>query len=129
MKLGGTAAAGSAGSQIGTDAWEMAKKIWNKLHPKLSAKEDARIAAEQLAAKPESEARRAVFQEELEILLRENPDLAAAIAQIMQESPFTTAAVQITQTVTHNEGQVIGQMTGGKAIGRVEGTVQGNVSQ
>jgi hypothetical protein len=128
IQAGGTAVVESAGGQIGTDAWETAKKIWDKLHPKLNAKEDARIAAEQLAAKPDSEARKAVFQEELEALLKENPDLAEAIAQIMQESPATTAGVQVTQTVTNNEGQVIGQMTGGKAIGRIDGNVQGNVN-
>ncbi len=127
MKLGEKAAE-SAGSKIGTDTWETAKKIWDKLHPKLEAKEDARIAAEQLAAKPESEARKAVFQEELEALLKENPDLAEAIAQIMQERPSTTAGVQITQTVANNEGQVIGQMTGGKAIGRIDGNVQGGIN-
>lgn len=130
-KLGGIAAesaAESVGSAIGTDTWETAKKVWDKLQPKLNAKEDARIAAEQLAAKPDSAARKAVFQEELEALLKENPDLAEAIAQIMQESSATTAGVQITQTVTNNEGQVIGQMTGGKAIGRIDGNVQGNVN-
>ncbi|MBD2256783.1 hypothetical protein [Pseudanabaena sp. FACHB-2040] len=127
MKLGEKAAE-SAGSQIGPDAWETAKKIWGKLHPKLVAKDDARIAAEQVAAKPESEARKAVFQEELETLLKENPDLEEAIARIMQESPLTTAGVQINQTVTNNEGQVIGQMTGGKAIGRIDGNIQDGVN-
>lgn len=127
IKLGDKAAE-SAGSKIGPDVWEMSKKIWDKLHPKLVAKEDAKIAAEQLAAKPESEARKAVFQEELEALLKENPDLTAAIAQIMQESTSATTGVQINQTVTNNEGQVIGQMTGGKAIGRIDGNVQGGVN-
>lgn len=127
IKLGDKAAE-SAGSKIGPDVWDMSKKIWDKLHPKLVAKEDAKIAAEQLAAKPESEARKAVFQEELEALLKENPDLTAAIAQIMQESAPATTGVQINQTVTNNEGQMIGQMTGGKAIGRVDGNVQGGVN-
>ena len=54
------------GSAIGGDAWNKAKQIWEQLSPKLSAKEDARIAAEQVAAKPESKARQGVFQEELE---------------------------------------------------------------
>jgi hypothetical protein len=44
LELGGTAAAESMGSQIGTNAWETAKKIWHKLSPKLNEKEDARIA-------------------------------------------------------------------------------------
>ena len=127
MKLGGGAAE-SAASKIGEDTWETAKKIWGKLHPTLEAKEDARIAAEQLAAKPESGARKAVFQEELETLLKETPGLAETIAQILQENPAATSGVQINQTVTGNEGQVIGQMTGGKAIGRIDGNIQGGVN-
>lgn len=118
----------SAGSKIGPDTWEMAKKIWAKLHPKLAAKEDAKIAMEQLAAKPESEARKAVFQEELEAIFQEHPDLAATITQLLQESAPTTATVQINQSIDHNEGQVIGQMRGGKAIGRVDGNIQGDVN-
>lgn len=132
MKLGGTAAgkvAESAGSAIGPDAWETAKKIWNKLQPKLVAKEDAKIAAEQLAAKPESEARKAVFQEELEALLKENPDLAETISQIIQESPTSTTGTQINQTVANNDGQVMGQMMGGSAIGQFRGSVQGGINQ
>lgn len=123
MKLGEKAAE-SASSKIGTDAWETAKKIWEKLHPKLEAKDDARAAAEQVAAKPESGDRKAVFQEELETLLKDNPDLAKAIAQIMAESsPSGTSGLQINQTVTGNENQAIGQVTGGKVFGGVTGNV------
>ena len=110
---------------IGEDAWNKAKQIWEKLSPKLEAKEDARIAAEQVAAKPESQARQAVFQEELEALLKENPDLAAAIAQIMEEDTSEAAGIQIRAEAV--EGQVIGQMIGSKAIGRID-SLQGNVS-
>ena len=127
LKLG-EAAAESAGSKIGEDVWDKAKRIWDKLYPRLEAKEDAKLAAEQVAAKPESEARRAVLQEELEALFNENPDLAEAIAQIMDEGGPISAGTQINQTVTNNEGQVIGMMTGGKAIGRIDGTVEGDVS-
>ncbi len=127
MKLGEKAAE-SASGKIGEDTWNTAKKIWDKLQPKIEAKEDAKIAAEQLAAKPESEARKAVFQEELETLLKENPDLADVIAKIMQEESPATSGVQNIQTVTNNEGQAINQMTGGKAIGRIDGNIQGGVN-
>ena len=127
LKMGDKAVE-SIGIKIGADAWETAKKIWDKIHPKLAAKEDAKTAADQLAAKPESEARKAVFQEELETIFKENSDLAEAIAKILQESPPIATGVQINQTVTNNEGQVIGQMTGGKAIGRIDGNVQGGVN-
>ena len=98
MKLGQKAAE-SASGKIGEDTWNTAKKIWDKLQPQIEAKEDAKIAAEQLAAKPESEPRKAVFQEELETLLKENPDLADEIAQILQEKPETTSGTPIIQTI------------------------------
>ena len=123
MKLGGKAAE-SAASKIGADTWEAAKKIWDKLSPNVEAKGDAKIAAEQLAAKPESDARKAVFQEELETLLKENPDLTKAIAKILADAPpEVIAGEQITQNVTGNENQVIGKVTGGKVFGHVKGNV------
>ncbi|MFN5764021.1 MAG: hypothetical protein ACK470_06345, partial [Pseudanabaena sp.] len=85
LKLGDQAAE-ITGSKIGQDAWETAKKIWAKIHPKINEKEDAKTATDQLAAKPDSAARKAVFQEELETLLKENQGLAEAIAKILQES-------------------------------------------
>ena len=127
MKLGQKAAE-SASGKIGEDSWNTAKKIWDKLHPKIEAKEDARIATEQLAAKPDSEARKALFQEELETLLKENPDLADAIAKIMQEDSPPASGTQVIQTVTNNEGQAINQMTGSKAVGRIDGNIQGGVN-
>lgn len=127
MKLGEKAAE-SASGKIGEDTWNTAKKIWDKLQPKIEAKEDAKIAAQQLAVKPESEARKAVFQEELETLLKENPDLADAIAKIMQEDSPAASGTQVMQTVTNNEGQAINQMTGGKAVGRIDGNIQGGVN-
>lgn len=121
-------AAESASSKIGTDAWETAKKIWENLRPKLEAKDDVRVAAEQVAAKPESEARKAVFQEELKTLLKENPDLAEAITQIMTESSSGSAlGLQINQAVTGDENQIIGQASGGKVFGSVTGNV--NISE
>jgi transketolase len=123
----GEKSAETVGSKVGEDGWNKAKKIWEKLHPKVEAKEDAKIAAEQVAAKPDSEARKAVFQEELETLLKENPDLLEAIAQIMQEGSPAASGTQITQTITNTKGQVTGLQTGGKSQGYID-SVQGNVN-
>lgn len=131
LNLGAKAAAGvaakageTAGTKLTEDAFNKAKAIWEKLFPKVEAKEDAKIAAEQVAAKPDSTARQAVLQEELESLLEENPDLAAAIAKIMEEdAPDGTPGTQIVQHVTGDQNQVIGQMTGGKVFGNVTGNI------
>jgi hypothetical protein len=106
-------------TQIGKSGVEIAvKQIWEKLEPAL--KGDARAAAEQVAAKPESEPRKAVFLEELETLLNENPDLVKAIAKIMAESNTGTP---INQLSIGNGTQTIGQVLGGKVFGNVAGNL------
>ena len=123
VKLGGKASE-KVGEKFGEDAWNKAKAVWSKLDPKVEAKEDLKVAAEQVATKPESEARKAVFQEELGTLLKDNPNLAAAIAQILQEdAPDGTSGNQIIQTVTGDQNQVVGQVTGGNVLGNVQGSV------
>jgi transketolase len=124
----GEKSAESVASKFGEDSWNKAKKVWDKLHPKVEAKEEAKVAAEQVAAKPDSKARQAVFQEELETLLQENPDLVEAITQIFQEKPATTGATQIDQNVNNTKGQVMRDMKGGQATGISITTGQGDVS-
>lgn len=126
MKLGDKAAE-SAASKIGADAWETAKKIWESLHPTIQDKPDVMSAVAAVADNPSDQDCQEFFQKKLQRTLDENPKLAEAIAQILQDSPLPTAGVQITQTIANNEGQAIGQMTGGKAIGRIDGTVQGGI--
>lgn len=123
----GEKSAETAGAKLGEEGWNKAKKIWDKLHPKVEAKEDAKVAVEQVAAKPDSKPRQAVFQEELETLLKENPDLVEAIAQIWQEKPKATSGTQINQNVRDTKGQVIEIMEGGQATG-INIETQGNVS-
>ncbi len=123
MQIGNKAIEGTA-NKFGEDAWQKAKAVWNKLRPKVEAKQDIKVAAEQVAAKPESEARQAVLQEELETLFTENPDLMAAIAKIMQEdTPDGIPGTQIVQNVIGSKNQVIGQVYGGNVFGNIKGNV------
>ena len=119
-----TKAAESASEQIGSDTWEGAKKIWAKLSPKVENNVDAKDAAKKLAVSPESEDRKAVFKEELESILKENPALAEEIAQIMAEMQNgSNTGVQINQTSTGDKSQTIGQVSGGKQFANIEGSV------
>ncbi len=126
LKLGGQAAEKATevvSEKFGEAAWTKAQKIWGRLHPKVEGKADLKVAIEQVAAKPDSTARQAVFQEELETLLNEHPDLTKAIAQIMQEDAADgTPGTQIIQSVTGDKNQSIGQVSGGK-VANVEGNV------
>lgn len=112
----GAKAAEEAAKKFGTDGWEKAKAIWSKLAPKVEEKEEAKVAVEQVIAKPESAARQAVWREELETLLNDNPDLAAELAKIMESAPASSVTNielqgQNTQTAGDNAKQIgqIGQ--------------------
>lgn len=120
-------AAESASEKIGEDAWNKAKKIWDKLHPKIEAKEDVKSAVNLVSTDPEDEDYRKVFQKQLKKLLDEDQELATAIAKIMQEGTEATSGTEINQTINNTKGQVTGQQTGGKSIGNID-SVQGNVS-
>ena len=134
LKLGGEATAKvteTVSEKFGEAAWAKAQKIWTKLQPKLEEHEDLNIAAKQAATKPDSKARQDFFQEELETLLTNNPDLEKAIAQIMNESASGNLG-QVTQSVGKVDGQVIGQVSGGQSIGQINaekviGEVSGDV--
>jgi len=124
MKLGNKAAEAAAG-KFGEDGWNKAKAVWEKLYPKVEAKEEAKVAVQQVVAKPESEARQLVLREELETLLKENPDLEAAITQIMEsDAPASSSVTNIdlqgqnTQTAGDNAKQ-IGQIGQARDIQRI----------
>jgi hypothetical protein len=97
------------------------KEIWGKLETKLNAQGEARQAVADMLAKPDSDARKAVFQEELEKLLMANPDLAQEIAQILVGK---STEIKIDQSIAGNNNQTIGLMAGGIAIAKIEQLIQ-----
>lgn len=137
IKVGGQTIAhlSDISAKVGGETWELAQKVWDKLYPALVEKEDAKLAAEQAAAKPESSARQAVFQEELAALLADRPNLVAEIAALMQANAQPSQGLQLNQTIETNSGQAtnqgggqtiqnssgqtIGQMSGGQMIGHM----------
>ncbi|HEY9596894.1 MAG TPA: hypothetical protein V6D33_04430, partial [Cyanophyceae cyanobacterium] len=50
----GAKAAEEAAKKFGEESWERAKAIWSKLEPKVEVKAEAKMAASQVAAKPEN---------------------------------------------------------------------------
>lgn len=72
-----------------------------------------KVGVQQVAAKPKSEARQLVLREELETLLQENPDLEAAIAQIIESDAAAASTItnidlqgQNTQSAGDNAKQI-----------------------
>ncbi|MEM9906140.1 MAG: hypothetical protein AAF921_14070 [Cyanobacteria bacterium P01_D01_bin.44] len=125
MKLGDKAAEKVA-EKVGEKTLDQVGKIWTKLRPNVEAKEAACEAAEDVAQSPDDEMLRTVLQVQLTKILEQNPDLAAEVAQLLKEAEAEaeTSGTHIEQTVTGNQNQVIGQMSGNaKVIGSVEGNV------
>ncbi len=99
----GDQAAEIAGSKIAGDAWETAKKIWQKLRPKVEEKKVITNAVEAVVETPDDEDSKQFLEKKLQKLIEENQELTEAIAKILQESAPLPPSVQINQTVTKNE--------------------------
>jgi hypothetical protein len=133
MKLGSktlegmaTKAGETTGTQLTEQAFNKATAIWEKLFPKVEAKEAAKEAAEDVANSPTDEDAQAALRLQLKKILEADPALAQAIDRIMQaDAPDGTSGTRIVQHVRGNQNQVIGQVTGGTVIG----TITGNSSQ
>lgn len=121
LKLGGKAAekaTESAAGKFGEASWGKAQAVWQKLSPKVEAKEAAQEAATDVANAPEDEDLQVTFKVQLKKLLEQDEALANAIAQILQEDgPDGTPGTQIVQNVTGNRNQVIGQVSGSQVFG------------
>lgn len=131
MKLGGkimdtaiTKSGETAGAQLTEKALNKASAIWEKLFPKVEAKESAKEAAEDVARAPDDADAQAALRLQLKKILESDPNLAGAIAEIMEEdAPDGTPGTQIVQHVTGNQNQVIGQVLGGTVLGNITGNV------
>ena len=86
---GGEEAAKEAGKKFGVDAWEKAKAVWGKLHPKIEAKEAAKEAVEDLAQAPEDRDLQTALRVQLKKLIAKDESLAQEILQIMKKDSET----------------------------------------
>jgi hypothetical protein len=127
LKLGGKAlekSTESASGKFGEAAFAKAQAVWGKLEPKIETKESTKEAAIDVANNPDDQDLQAALRVQLKKLLEQDEDLFKAIEQILKEdAPDGTSGTQIVQNVTGNQNQVIGQMTGGKAISNITGDV------
>ena len=108
--------------QLGEPQWQQAQRIWNLLYPKLEEKVAAKEAVMDVAHHPHDEDLQVSLQVQFKKLLTQDSDLAAAITKIFQaDFSANPPAVNINQTVSGNQNQVIGQMSGGTVIGSMQG--------
>jgi hypothetical protein len=127
LKLGGKAAekvTESAAGKFGEASWSNAQAVWEKLSPKVEAKESAKEAALDVANAPEDDDLLAALRVQIKKLLEHDEALVDVIEQILQtDGSDGTPGVQIVQNVTGKRNQLIGQVTGGQVFGNVEGNV------
>ncbi len=125
LKLGGKAvkkSTESASGKFGEAAFAKAQAVWGKLEPKVEAQEAAKEAAIDVANNPEDEDAQGALRLQLKKLLAQDEELFKEIAKIFAaDATDGTSGIQIVQNVTGDQNIVIGQMTGGKAIGNITG--------
>jgi hypothetical protein len=114
----------TAAEKFGESSWTKAQAIWERLSPKVQAKESAKEAALDVANAPEDEDLQVALKVQIKKILDQDEALASAISQVLQEGGSDRPpGTQIVQNVMGNRNQVIGQVTGGKIFGNVEGNI------
>lgn len=85
----GEGAAEEAGKQLGEKAgggaWDKAKALWAKLHPKTEAKSAVKEAVQEVAAAPDDEDARAALRLQLKKILAEDESMAQEISEMQRE--------------------------------------------
>lgn len=76
----------AAAAKVGAEALEYGKRLWAKLRPKVEAKPAAAEAAQDVAAAPEDPRALAALELQLEKLLAQDDELAAAVARVWDEA-------------------------------------------
>jgi hypothetical protein len=76
-----------AGRQFGSEAWEGAKAIWDKLSGKLEERPAAQAVVLDAAEAPDDEDARAGFRRQLVRILNEDPELASELRGMLDQRP------------------------------------------
>jgi hypothetical protein len=80
-------AAEEAGSRLGSDAWESARRIWSRLQPAIDADPRASAAVLELAAAPNDSDLRAQLRIQLRRLVANDEELAVDLNQLIAAAP------------------------------------------
>jgi len=104
--MGGKKAVEEAGRKIGSEAYDKAKSIWDKVNSNKKIQE----AAKDVAASPENEANRLKLSKQLEDLFIEREDIAEQVNGILK--------IQVAQKIEDLSGEAtaaeVGEMTKGE---------------
>ncbi len=79
--IGGKKAAEEAAKKMGSDAWEKAKALWDRLSPRMKSR--AKAAARDVAASPDDPELQKALKKQLEEILSEDPHLAEEVSLLV----------------------------------------------
>jgi hypothetical protein len=103
-------AAKEAGKKFGSNAWEKAKELWDKISKTKSVEE----AAKDLVKVPNDEDFEASLRKELKKLLQDQPVLAQELLQLMQSDLSEDEhGDTINQSIYGKNNKAIGKINGG----------------
>lgn len=101
------------GAKLGEGTWEVAKRAWEKIAPKVNEKPLAKGAAAAVSEDPQDKDAQTVLAKQVEKLLTANPDLSKELQDLLvTASVFETKEVEVTQTVTGDKNIIIGEGNG-----------------
>jgi hypothetical protein len=128
LKLGGKAAekaTESAAGKFGEASWAKAQAVWDKLSPKIEAKESAKEAAIDVANAPEDEDLQVALKVQLKKLLAEDEALVRAIGLEINAGK-NQYQISMTQNNYDNANGIQANVEGGTAyIGEIHISNQG----
>ena len=108
----GEQASEEAGKQLGSDAWAKAKKIWEKLQPKVDNK-PIQAAIADVVSQPEDADFQAALRVQLKKILNKDTDLSNELDLLLQRDSLDTASTtKIDQKITGNHNKTVGKVDG-----------------
>lgn len=109
----------STAGKFGEVAVKKAQAIWEKLSPKVEAKESAKEAVLDVAKNPDDEDLQVVLRVQIKKLLEQDEELLNLIAEIFQAGDGISGS-RIVQDVIGNQNQIIGQVAGGSVTAVID---------
>lgn len=106
----GQSFASKAGGELGTAAWEHAKKLWSRLKPNVEEKEAAKEAADGVAADPEDQSALGALQFQLRKIMDEDPALEQEIGRLWEEAKAANVVISVGQRGVGIAGNVTGSV-------------------
>jgi hypothetical protein len=79
--------------KLGEAAWKQARALWAQLRPRVEAKEQAQAAAGVLAEMPDDARARGGFALQLELLLKNDEQLAADLKTLWEQGPAPSIVI------------------------------------